>query len=135
MTMKKSLLVASGLVATHQGEPGERRQAVLSASVLSNDAFDMLAALVLPGVHWIGLMPPGAAHQTWLVGDDGSWACQEGQDVRQGGPRRLWDQLETLHGEWSARGRPAREEFGLTVTASGEHRIWVTGDDDWPVTR
>ena len=126
---------AFGLVAAHQGEPGERRQAVLAASELSNDAFDMLAALVLPGVHWIGLMPPGEAHQTWLVGDDGSWACQEGPDVRQGGPRRLWDQLETLHGEWSARGRPGREEFGLTVTASGEHRIWVTGDPDWPVTR
>lgn len=126
---------AFGLVAAHQGEPGERRQAVLSASVLSNDAFDMLAALLLPGIHWIVLMPPGEAHQTWLIGDDGSWACQVGPDVRQGGRRRLWDQLETLHGEWSARGCPAREEFGLTVTASGEHRIWVTGDDDWPVTR
>jgi protein-L-isoaspartate(D-aspartate) O-methyltransferase len=125
---------AFGLVTPHLREPGERRQAMLTASALSDDAFDMIAALLLPGVHSIGLMPhdEAGARQTWLVGDDGSWACQEGQDVRQDGPRRLWDQLERLHQEWSARGRPARHEFGLTVTASGEHHIWLTGDRDWP---
>ena len=78
---------------------------------------------------------PGEAPQTWLVGGDGSWACQEGPNVRQSGPRRLWDQVEDLHREWSARGRPARHEFGLTVTATGEHRIWLTGDSDWPASR
>ena len=124
-----------GLVSAHLREPGERREAVLTASALSDDAFDMIAGLLFPGVHWIGLAHPGEAHQTWLVGDDGSWACQEGPDVRQSGPRRLWDQMETLHREWSARGRPARHEFGLTVTASGEHRIWLTGDSDWPASR
>lgn len=126
---------AFGLVAAHYGEPGDRRRAVLAVSALSDDAFDMLAALLLPGVHRIGLQPPGGQYQTWLVGDDGSWACQEGPDVRQGGPRRLWDQVERLHMEWSARGRPGRHEIGLTVTASGEHRIWVANGGDWPITR
>jgi len=123
------------LVRAHDREPGERHRATLRATALSVDAFDMLAALLLPGVHSMGLAPPGKPHQTWLVADDGSWACQEGPYVRQGGPRRLWDQLEALHGEWSARGRPAREEIGLTVTAAGEHRIWSTGAGDWPVPR
>ena len=63
--------------------------------------------------------------QTWLLGDDGSWACQEGTDVRQGGPSQLWNQLEALHRKWSECGRPARHEIGLTVTANGEHRIWT----------
>jgi protein-L-isoaspartate(D-aspartate) O-methyltransferase len=124
-----------GLVTAHLREPGERRLAVLSGSALSDDAFEMIAALLFPGVHWIGLTHQDEAHQTWLVGDDGSWACQEGPDVRQGGPRQLWDELEALHREWSARGRPARDEFGLTVTASGEHRIWLAGDSDWPARR
>jgi len=126
---------AFGLVTAHQGEPGELRRALLPARALSDDAFDMLAALLLPGVHRIGLQPPGGHYQTWLVGEDGSWACQEGPYVRQGGPRRLWDQVERLHWEWSARGRPGRHEIGLTVTAGGEHRIWVTNGGDWPVTQ
>lgn len=126
---------AFGLVDAHLGEPGEIRPTTVPASALSDDSFDMLAALLLPGVHRIGLLPPGQPGQAWLVADDGSWACQQDQDVRQGGPRRLWDQLEALHREWSARGRPARHEIGLTVTASGEHRIW-TGPGhkaDWPI--
>lgn len=119
---------AFGLVDAHLKEPGERRPAAVPASALSDDAFDMLAALLLTGVHRIGLHLDGKPEQSWLVGDDGSWACREGRDgdVRQGGPRRLWDQLEALYGEWSACGRPARHELGLTVTASGEHRLWAS---------
>ena len=85
----------------------------------------MLAALRLPGVQRLTMVPHGQPEQAWLFGGDGSWACREGPDVRQGGPRRLWDQLEALYGEWSECGRPARHEIGLTVTVSGEHRIWT----------
>jgi hypothetical protein len=124
---------AFGLIKAHLSEPGEQRQVAVSARALSDDAFDMLAALLSPGAHRIALMPPGTAEQTWLAAE-GSWACQEGEEVRQGGPRRLWDELEALHREWSDRGCPPRQEIGLTVTASGEHRIW-TGPDQksgWP---
>lgn len=114
-----------GLVSGRLGDSGERRKTAVPVNLLSDDAFDMLAALLLPGVHRIGLQSPGQPVQTWLAASDGSWACQEDQDVRQGGPRRLWDQLEALHGEWSARGRPGRDQIGLTVTAAGEHRIWA----------
>lgn len=126
---------AFGLVQAHRGEPGERRPARIPVSELSDDAFDMLAALRLPGVHRIGLLSPGKSAQTWLVGGDGSWACQEGPDVLQGGPRRLWDQLEALYREWSDCGRPAREDMGLTVTAGGDHRLWTgTGPRaEWPI--
>lgn len=124
-----------GLVPAHLDEPGERRKTAVPVSELNDDAFDMLAALLLPGVHRIGLMPPGQPAQTWLVAGDGSWACREERNVRQGGPRRLWDQLEALHAQWSASGRPARDQIGLTVTASGDHRIWAGHDQkaEWPV--
>jgi methyltransferase of ATP-grasp peptide maturase system len=123
-----------GLVSAHLDDPGERRSAAVPVSALADDAFDMLAALLLPGVHRIGLQRPGRSAQTWLAAADGSWACQE-EDVRQGGPRRLWDQLEALHREWSARGRPARDQIGLTVTADGGHQIWTAPGQEanWPV--
>jgi methyltransferase of ATP-grasp peptide maturase system len=114
-----------GLLDAHRDDPGERRPAAIAVSALADDAFDMLAALLLPGVHRIGLRRPGQPAQTWLAAADGSWACQEEQDVRQGGPRRLWDRLEALYREWSARGCPARDQIGLTVTADGDHRIWT----------
>jgi methyltransferase of ATP-grasp peptide maturase system len=114
-----------GLAGAYREEPGERRHTAVPASALSDDAFDMLAALRLPGVQRIRLLPHGKPEQTWLVGGDGSWACLEGPDVRQGGSRRLWDQLEAVYRDWSEHGRPARHEIGLTVTAAGEHRIWT----------
>lgn len=114
-----------GLVAAYRGEPGERRHPAVPVSALSDDAFDMLAALRLPGVRRIGLLPCGKPEQMWLVSADGSWACLEGPDVRQGGPRRLWNQLEAVYQDWSECGRPARDEIGLTVTDNGDHLIWT----------
>jgi methyltransferase of ATP-grasp peptide maturase system len=116
---------AVGLMGVHRGEPGERRQTAVPASALSDDAFDMLTALRLSGVQRIRVLPHGKPEQTWLLGDDGSWACQEGSDVWQGGPRLLWNQLEAVYRDWSECGRPTRHEIGLTVTANGEHRIWT----------
>jgi protein-L-isoaspartate(D-aspartate) O-methyltransferase len=121
---------AVALIGMHQGEPGERRPTAVPVSALSDDAFGMLAALRLPGVQRVGRLPRGAPSQAWLFADDGSWACQEGPEVRQGGPRRLWNQLEALYREWSGRGRPARHDIRLTVTTDGEHRIWAGAGDE-----
>ncbi|QUQ66583.1 O-methyltransferase [Kutzneria sp. CA-103260] len=46
--------------------------------------------------------------------------------VRQYGPRQLWDEAEAAHAWWIEHGRPARHQFGLTVTA---HRQQVWLDD------
>jgi len=63
----------------------------------------------------------------WLLAADGSWASvdQTTQTVTQYGPRRLWDEVETLHQRWTEAGKPIRDRFGLTVTASGTHRFWL----------
>ncbi|MBD0740173.1 methyltransferase domain-containing protein [Streptomyces sp. CBMA29] len=42
--------------------------------------------------------------------------------VRQTGPRRLWNTVEALASLFPA-GRPAREEFGITITPSNQ-RVW-----------
>ncbi|MEV5598466.1 methyltransferase domain-containing protein [Streptomyces sp. NPDC052496] len=49
-------------------------------------------------------------------------------EVRQSGPRRLWDEVVAAHRWWEGRGRPGFERFGLTV-GGGEHgggeRVWL----------
>ncbi len=44
--------------------------------------------------------------------------------VRQRGPRRLWDEVETAHAWWVEHGRPARTRYGLTITP-GTQTVWL----------
>ncbi|RNL83233.1 hypothetical protein [Halostreptopolyspora alba] len=62
---------------------------------------------------------------------EGDWAAcdyEPGADefeVIQYGQRNLWDEVEAAYLRWLDLGSPAAERFGLTVTAEGEHRVWV----------
>lgn len=72
-----------------------------------------------------------AADMSWVRIDAGS------PQVLQGGPRRLWDEIEALYEQWCQLGAPARERFGLTVTPDGIHTLWLddpNGDHRWEVT-
>lgn len=70
----------------------------------------------------------------WLSATDSpSWARVYEDRVEQGGPRRLWDELEQAHAWWDQRGRPGVEEFGLTVGARG-HTVWL-GEPSGPSWR
>lgn len=115
------------LLEAHRDEPGQRKEATVPVAMLDDDAFAMVAALRLPGVQRVGLLPEDGPAQAWLLSPDGSWARRDAtgeETVVQGGPVRLWDRLEQIHQEWDALGRPARQEFGLTVTSDGQHRLW-----------
>jgi hypothetical protein len=53
----------------------------------------------------------------------------------QSGPRRLWDDIETIRRTWRSLDKPPRERFGVTVTP---HRqaIWLDTPDSahtWPI--
>ncbi len=41
-------------------------------------------------------------------------------DVRQAGPRRLWDEIETAHQWWINAGKPGLHAWRFTVTANGQ---------------
>lgn len=62
---------------------------------------------------------------------DGSW-CEVGppdedadRTVRAGGPCEIWRAVETAYREWVDHGSPGWDRLGLTVTRSGEHRVWL----------
>jgi hypothetical protein len=64
-----------------------------------------------------------------LSAPDGSWAevhptGEHGRRrVEQGGPRRLWDLIESADQTWHDLGRPDWSSFGITATAA-EQRVW-----------
>jgi len=47
---------------------------------------------------------------------DGSLAHVEGGEVRQAGPRRLWDALDHARSWFASQGHPSRDRFGATIT-------------------
>lgn len=116
-----------------------RRPAEVAFTELLGEDFPIYAALRVPGValHWF--QPDGApAMQTWLLDRHGSAAHQEFRDgslvTVQSGDRRLGDEIDRVHREWTELGGPARHRFGVTVAPDGD-RIWLDHPDtgpNWP---
>ncbi|WP_116246223.1 methyltransferase domain-containing protein [Nocardiopsis sp. FIRDI 009] len=72
------------------------------------------------GSYTVYLMDPYAG--SWA-----SWRIEPGPMtyvVRQHGPRRLFDELETAYSWWKEVGSPAHTRFGLTVAPGGQH-VWL----------
>ena len=109
------------LLAKHTGESGDvtPTQLPLDAVLSPSSRFEFYAGLELPNVVALG---------DHLLHADGSWARHRTLDgehvVEQGGPRRLWDDVERAHGEWTALGQPSRDRFGITVTPEAQE-FWL----------
>ncbi|MEU9134134.1 methyltransferase domain-containing protein [Kitasatospora sp. NPDC048540] len=65
-----------------------------------------------------------------------SWATVDsvpGADeyqVRQSGPRRLWDEIHTTWNTWQHAGAPGYQRFGLTLTRAGRRTVWLDHPDN-----
>lgn len=85
-------------------------------------------ALMNPGTA-MGFQPlPGREpNPVWLAATDSpSWARLHADGrVEQGGPGRLGEHVLTSHEFWRAQTSPALTEYGLSVDATGEHRVWL----------
>ncbi|MEE1824093.1 protein-L-isoaspartate(D-aspartate) O-methyltransferase [Streptomyces sp. BE20] len=74
---------------------------------------------------------------TWWFFDTAvtSWATVDSVpgavefDVRQSGPRRLWDEIHAAWTAWEQAEHPGYERYGLTVTGSGERTVWLDDPD------
>lgn len=81
------------------------------------------------------------ARPVWFygLGEDRSWACVMFRDegptsVWQSGQRKLFDEVSEALSWWRDAGQPGFERFGLTVTAAGEHSVWLDAPESaWAV--
>ncbi|MGW4898284.1 methyltransferase domain-containing protein [Kitasatospora sp. NPDC004240] len=89
----------------------------------------------LPDVYY--RRAPYGSMVTWWFFDTAvtSWATVDsvpGADefeVRQSGPRRLWDEIHAARSAWDKAGQPDYKRFGLTVTHTGERTVWLDDPD------
>jgi protein-L-isoaspartate(D-aspartate) O-methyltransferase len=80
--------------------------------------------------------PASAGEATvYLFDRAGSWALAEYVpsggpfEALRCGPRDLWGEVAAARAVWEEAGCPGRDRLGLTVTSSGEHRLWVDTPD------
>ena len=114
---------------------GTLRTTTLPATVITDDAhaFEFFAALTIPGggCDYLVFTPSdGGPPETWIAQDNGPWVCHitdpttGGHLIRQGGPKNLWDFVESTHAHWMELGKPTRNRFGLTVSGY-RHDVWL----------
>jgi methyltransferase of ATP-grasp peptide maturase system len=110
---------------------GSTRSTDLPPTVVSpTNPFEFFVGLELPEVH-----VAGAAKSVVLAHSDGSWARHESDRVTQGGPRRLWDEVEAAYQKWLKLGQPRRARFGITVSPDVQE-LWLDdagGPHRWAV--
>ncbi|MFJ4846322.1 MULTISPECIES: hypothetical protein [unclassified Streptomyces] len=75
----------------------------------------------------------GEAGDVLLDVEAGAWALLyrvgDTWRVRQGGPARLWDDVEKHIMQWQGAGAPGLDRFGLMVPPNGDHRFWLDAPD------
>ncbi|MEV8376743.1 methyltransferase domain-containing protein [Kribbella sp. NPDC056861] len=86
---------------------GDSREYRFDASIYRDDEARFWLDLTNPDIR---AMTVGGV--SVVVRPDGSWARLADGLVVQGGGGAVWDDVEAVHGEWLAAGRPAREHTG-----------------------
>ncbi|MGA5818281.1 methyltransferase domain-containing protein [Kitasatospora sp. NPDC094028] len=121
--------------------PGDSGQSwtKLDPETIGHDWLALFAcALALPDVYY--RRNEFGEGWTWWLFDTAvtSWATVDSVpgesrfEVRQFGPRQLWDELEAAHNRWTATGRPGYDRYGLTVTPAGQTAWLDTPDNPVP---
>lgn len=104
----------------------------LDPGVLNEPGLRVLLGILEPSLQKPTKIRRGGCDLWSLHAADNCWAefsADARGTVTQGGPRRLWSSIEHATAEWNRLGRPGRDGYGLTATADGIHRYWVTQPD------
>ena len=73
--------------------------------------------------------------RSWATVNVTPEALEVGQyPVRQHGPRRLWDEIETAHRWWVEHDRPTYSEYGITVGPDRQVVWFHHPDQPLPIT-
>jgi protein-L-isoaspartate O-methyltransferase len=79
------------------------------------------------------------AHYTHFLHRDGSWASVNSNDdgatwvVTQGGPRKLWTEIEKTYRQWRQLGEPGLADYRITLTATSLV-VSIDGSDAWTLS-
>lgn len=108
---------------------GEERPARLAPTVLTEPAARFVAQLAAPRAQHLTLPGPDGTEHILLDVDASAWAALRRDDecwvARQGGPARLWDDVEEQLLRWQADGAPPPEQFQVEVSARGQRVDWA----------
>ncbi|UIX31736.1 ATP-grasp peptide maturase system methyltransferase [Streptomyces sp. GQFP] len=120
-------------------DDGTTRQATYGPGVLTRSGPGFMAQLAAPDARFFS-MPVDAGPVSTYVLDavTGSFAVlaptDGGWQVRQGGPRRLWDAVESAVAIWEKYGSPSTAAFGVTVSRDAQ-AVWLGNPSgpQWPL--
>ncbi|MFI7141712.1 ATP-grasp peptide maturase system methyltransferase [Streptomyces massasporeus] len=120
-------------------DDGTARKAVRGPELLTDSGSGFMAQLAAPDARFFSMAVDGGPVSTFLldsvtdsfavlVPTDGGW------QVRQGGPRRLWDAIESAVATWEEYGSPNTAAFGVTVYRD-QQAVWLGNPNgpQWPL--
>jgi methyltransferase of ATP-grasp peptide maturase system len=117
-------------------ESAERYSALDPQTLYTDPTFGLIAQCRLAAVVGRQVYVDDAENlgTEMATGDGSSWAevhhtpdGERGFRVVQAGPRRLWDEIEALYGEWLGHDRPGHDRYGLTVGGDSVPVLWLDG--------
>ncbi|MFI8080221.1 ATP-grasp peptide maturase system methyltransferase [Kitasatospora sp. NPDC086009] len=111
-------------------DDGEEREATHGAEVLDDWTARFVAQIAAPRTQRITLTRDGRVEHVLLDVEAGAWAAL-GEDggqgtVRQGGPVRIWDEVEEHLTRWSNDGAPSLDRFEISVSPERQTITWPT---------
>ncbi|WP_405587100.1 ATP-grasp peptide maturase system methyltransferase [Streptomyces sp. NBC_01092] len=120
-------------------EDGTTRKATYGPDVLTSSGPGFLAQLAAPDARFFSMPVEGGAISTFVLDSvTDSFAVlaptDNGWQVRQGGPRRLWDAVESSVAIWEEYGSPSTAAFGVTASRDAQV-VWLGNPNgpQWPL--
>ncbi|MDX2560161.1 ATP-grasp peptide maturase system methyltransferase [Streptomyces sp. TX20-6-3] len=109
---------------------GEERETALGPGALDDWTTRFVAQLAAPRAQRVRVSVDGGEPADVVVDvGAGSWAVlrRDGERwiARQGGPDRLWDEIEDRVARWRQDGSPGLERFRIAVTPDGQSITWL----------
>lgn len=114
------------LIQTAVSSPGRTRGYEYDSTIYRDNAARFWLDLTQPDVRTMQVAAAAIAFHL-----DGSWARLTDGTVTQGGPRNVWDEVESAHRTWLQAGKPARQRYRLAVT--GQHQRILLDNSPSPV--
>ncbi|WP_165975291.1 methyltransferase domain-containing protein [Actinomadura rubrisoli] len=95
----------------------------------AGEGFEVALAGCMPGVEGGGFDNDDGSYRLVANTDDSRILVvhrpgEPAAEVKQVGPRNLWDEIVDAYRRWCSWGRPGRDQFGLSVTRQGT-RVWL----------